>query len=167
MALFGCLNHSHLFLTSIKSRAACASLDFFVFPAYKRVGMALFGCLNHSHLFLTSIKSRAACASLDFFVPLFGWLNHSHLFLTSIKSRAACASLDFFVFPAYKSELLTLLNKKIPTLCVEISFVTPFGFEPKTYCLEGSCSIQLSYGANIIVQLLRFVSPFLSIKKGG
>ena len=22
----------------------------------------------------------------------------------------------------------------------------PFGFEPKTYCLEGSCSIQLSYG---------------------
>ena len=98
---------------------------------------------------------------------LFGCLNHSHLFLPSIKSRAACASLDFFVFPAYKSELLTLLNKKIPTLCVEISFVTPFGFEPKTYCLEGSCSIQLSYGANIIVQLLRFVSPFLSIKKGG
>ena len=27
------------------------------------------------------------------------------------------------------------------------SLVTPFGFEPKTYCLEGSCSIQLSYGA--------------------
>ena len=26
--------------------------------------------------------------------------------------------------------------------------VTPFGFEPKTYCLEGSCSIQLSYGAS-------------------
>ena len=24
----------------------------------------------------------------------------------------------------------------------------PFGFEPKTYCLEGSCSIQLSYGAS-------------------
>ncbi len=23
--------------------------------------------------------------------------------------------------------------------------VIPFGFEPKTYCLEGSCSIQLSY----------------------
>ena len=28
------------------------------------------------------------------------------------------------------------------------SFVTPFGFEPKTYCLEGSCSIQLSYGTS-------------------
>ncbi|MFM1893133.1 MAG: hypothetical protein RIQ90_299 [Bacteroidota bacterium] len=25
----------------------------------------------------------------------------------------------------------------------------PFGFEPKTYCLEGSCSIQLSYGTKI------------------
>ena len=25
-------------------------------------------------------------------------------------------------------------------------FVIPLGLEPKTYCLEGSCSIQLSYG---------------------
>ena len=25
----------------------------------------------------------------------------------------------------------------------------PFGFEPKTYCLEGSCSIQLSYGTEV------------------
>ena len=24
--------------------------------------------------------------------------------------------------------------------------VIPLGLEPKTYCLEGSCSIQLSYG---------------------
>jgi hypothetical protein len=24
--------------------------------------------------------------------------------------------------------------------------VTPIGFEPMAYCLEGSCSIQLSYG---------------------
>jgi hypothetical protein len=28
--------------------------------------------------------------------------------------------------------------------------VIPFGFEPKTYCLEGSCSIQLSYGTYFI-----------------
>jgi hypothetical protein len=28
--------------------------------------------------------------------------------------------------------------------------VIPFGFEPKTYCLEGSCSIQLSYGTGVI-----------------
>jgi hypothetical protein len=34
--------------------------------------------------------------------------------------------------------------------------VIPFGFEPKTYCLEGSCSIQLSYGT-ILLNLLNFV----------
>ena len=27
-----------------------------------------------------------------------------------------------------------------------IILVHPLGFEPRTYCLEGSCSIQLSYG---------------------
>ena len=27
-----------------------------------------------------------------------------------------------------------------------LSYVIPEGFEPSTYCLEGSCSIQLSYG---------------------
>ncbi len=32
--------------------------------------------------------------------------------------------------------------------CVSVLyvFVIPLGLEPKTYCLEGSCSIQLSYG---------------------
>ncbi len=28
-------------------------------------------------------------------------------------------------------------------------FVIPLGLEPKTYCLEGSCSIQLSYGTGL------------------
>ena len=28
--------------------------------------------------------------------------------------------------------------------------VTPSGFEPETYCLEGSCSIQLSYGVKLL-----------------
>ena len=38
--------------------------------------------------------------------------------------------------------------------------VIPFGFEPKTYCLEGSCSIQLSYGTVCC-------SATFIIKKGG
>ena len=33
-----------------------------------------------------------------------------------------------------------------PRFNIDIIYVIPFGFEPKTYCLEGSCSIQLSYG---------------------
>ena len=31
----------------------------------------------------------------------------------------------------------------------------PLGLEPKTYCLEGSCSIQLSYGTNLDDYLFR------------
>ena len=34
--------------------------------------------------------------------------------------------------------------------CIQIHFVIPLGFEPKTYRLEICCSIQLSYGTNII-----------------
>ena len=39
-------------------------------------------------------------------------------------------------------------HKKSPlvSLSGEIVMVIPLGLEPKTYCLEGSCSIQLSYG---------------------
>ncbi len=29
--------------------------------------------------------------------------------------------------------------------------VIPIGFEPMTYCLEGSCSIQLSYRTNVVI----------------
>jgi hypothetical protein len=43
--------------------------------------------------------------------------------------------------------------------------VTPFGFEPKTYCLEGSCSIQLSYGANNV--FLQATIPLSKKKKKG
>ena len=28
--------------------------------------------------------------------------------------------------------------------------VIPLGLEPKAYCLEGSCSIQLSYGTDLV-----------------
>lgn len=34
--------------------------------------------------------------------------------------------------------------------CVFARMVIPEGFEPSTYCLEGNCSIQLSYGTNLI-----------------
>ena len=37
----------------------------------------------------------------------------------------------------------------MPHISVRLVNVIPFGFEPKTYCLEGSCSIQLSYGTKI------------------
>ena len=29
--------------------------------------------------------------------------------------------------------------------------VIPSGFEPEAYCLEGSCSIQLSYGTDLMM----------------
>ena len=35
-------------------------------------------------------------------------------------------------------------------------WVIPIGFEPMTYCLEGSCSIQLSYGTSINVGVAGF-----------
>lgn len=52
---------------------------------------------------------------------------------------------------AYKhlyNPLYNPLTKKPPSKYAKwlIISVAPFGFEPKTGCLEGSCSIQLSYG---------------------
>ena len=32
--------------------------------------------------------------------------------------------------------------------------VIPSGFEPEAYCLEGSCSIQLSYGTDLMMRFL-------------
>ena len=32
-----------------------------------------------------------------------------------------------------------------------LAVVIPSGFEPEAYCLEGSCSIQLSYGTNLLI----------------
>ena len=42
------------------------------------------------------------------------------------------------------------INKHKKSLTnVKLFYVTQSGFEPETYCLEGSCSIQLSYWAKI------------------
>ncbi len=38
------------------------------------------------------------------------------------------------------------VDKKTPTNFAGVSVVIPPRFERGTYCLEGSCSIQLSYG---------------------
>ena len=50
-------------------------------------------------------------------------------------------------------------------------FVIPLGLEPKAYCLEGSCSIQLSYGTipffnvgakvGIFLRTAKFFVPFI------
>ena len=37
--------------------------------------------------------------------------------------------------------------------------VIPLRFERRTYCLEGSCSIQLSYGTMVLVSLPQRLLP--------
>ncbi len=37
-------------------------------------------------------------------------------------------------------------EKSAQNLLMKLSRVPPAGFEPAAHCLEGSCSIQLSYG---------------------
>ncbi len=41
------------------------------------------------------------------------------------------------------------LRDSVGTRARLVSFVIPLGLEPKAYCLEGSCSIQLSYGTSL------------------
>ena len=44
-------------------------------------------------------------------------------------------------------------ERDVPSL-----FVIPLGLEPKAYCLEGSCSIQLSYGTSLHQQGVACIS---------
>ena len=44
--------------------------------------------------------------------------------------------------------LLEAKKKHIPKLICALS--GPEGLEPPTYCLEGSCSIQMSYGPKVL-----------------
>ena len=71
--------------------------------------------------------------------PLFGFLLPSRQrFLVSISSSEAalCSRRDSFAQAAV-------------TIFWEIVLATPAGFEPATTCLEGRCSIQLSYASVI------------------
>ena len=44
-----------------------------------------------------------------------------------------------------------LLHKNNPHICEDYYFVIAKGFEPLTVCLEGRCSIQLSYATLLIM----------------
>ena len=57
-----------------------------------------------------------------------------------------------------------MLNQKHPK-----KVATPGGFEPPTHCLEGSCSIQLSYGVKqrtnqIMVPMKGFEPPTYALR---
>ena len=50
--------------------------------------------------------------------------------------------------------------------CLSSLLVIPSGFEPETHSLEGCCSIQLSYGTNlVIIKSAAKVYIFLDITK--
>src|SRR4051812_36839248 len=82
-------------------------------------------------------------------VILFGLAALIRTYPCSGSKTHCCAVLLFHVksqlqahLPAFFHEIK---NPRKCGLCFDHQ-VIPFGFEPKTYCLEGSCSIQLSYG---------------------
>jgi hypothetical protein len=47
---------------------------------------------------------------------------------------------------------ITAIKIKRPLAVLKVFSVIPSGLEPETYCLEGSCSIQLSYETPFVVQ---------------
>ena len=56
--------------------------------------------------------------------------------------------------------------RKILTISfLRILKVIPLGLEPKAYCLEGSCSIQLSYGTALFVIAAAKVDIFFGLTK--
>ena len=54
-------------------------------------------------------------------------------------------------FDSQKSLKISSLQTKKASITLTSFFVIRLGLEPKTYCLEGSCSIQLSYRTSLVV----------------
>ena len=52
-------------------------------------------------------------------------------------------------FDSLKSLKISSLQTKKASITLTFIFVIRLGLEPKTYCLEGSCSIQLSYRTSL------------------
>ena len=76
--------------------------------------------------------------------------------------QCSCKHWAFFVSSCVRKHCFRCTgNEKSFFNRVEEAFirVIPFGFEPKTYCLEGSCSIQLSYRTNI----KQTITPFICL----
>ena len=78
----------------------------------------------------TQIKNRAANAALFFM----GWV--MGLEPTTLGTTIRCSAIE--LHPPY-----SILNQ--PASALPKKLARQKGLEPLTYCLEGSCSIQLSY----------------------
>ena len=83
----------------------------------------------------------------------------------SVLARKIVAfKLYYFVALVNKRSFRSVVPK-IKSLPNDREVATPGRFERSTYCLEGSCSIQLSYGANsfILAYFSKIVKEFIQI----
>ena len=75
------------------------------------------------------------------------------------------------IFPGQAAKTKSYRRHETTNRCLTKKFtnvesrVIPSGLEPETYCLEGSCSIQLSYGTDLLVFAAAKVVIFGEIKK--
>ncbi len=73
------------------------------------------------------------------------------------KTKLKAENYSFTHCWCYQQQLNYInFNKKASQSLERLTaLVIPIGFEPMTYCLEGSCSIQLSYGTKKICTELK------------
>ena len=76
------------------------------------------------------------------------WLKKSHK--KNMSQRCVCPR--FVANPCGQAKLRGFRHKKsLEKQGSKLKVVTSGRFERSTYCLEGSCSIQLSYGTNVFI----------------